>query len=174
MKTGQIKRNKCVADRLERGDNLISMFQQTRKILRLGLDARHRTVVANAQLPQTQPVQQGFGAFHLRECFQCNGGAVRDARGEAGRRRLVPVGQAQFLRLAANFRFGEAGFQQRAAYVEFTGGFASRPKIAGIVCIGAIHDGMETMLFGVSGQLPVGFFLAEETAVGRVRQVGRI
>ena len=71
----------------------------------------------------------------------------------------------------ADFRFGKAGLQQGAADMECTGGCASGSIITSVVCVGAIHNDPETMLFGVGSQLAVGFFLAKETAVGCVCQV---
>ena len=75
------------------------------------------------------------------------------------------------MRKAADFRFGKTCLQQRAADMEFAGSFASGPVISGIVCIGAIHDGLNTMLPGEGGQLAVCVFLAKEAAIGCVFQV---
>ena len=54
------------------------------------------------------------------------------------------------------------------------GSLAAGTIIAGIVRVGAVHDGLEAMFFGVGGQFSIGFLLAEETAVGGVGKIVRI
>ena len=104
------------------------------------LDARRVAVVAHPQLGEPEPFQRGLGAIDLAEQGDGDLGSVRNATGQAGRRRLVPRAQAEALRCGADIGLGEPGSDQWERRAAFVGGALAGPVVAEVVEVDAEHD----------------------------------
>src|SRR4029077_1603897 len=89
----EVDRYELVARRAHRPGDAIPLAHQSRDIRRLDLDPGYVTVVAHANLREAEGLERGLGGFNLPEGGDRHLGAVWDARGQAGERRLVPVRQ---------------------------------------------------------------------------------
>jgi small GTP-binding protein len=102
-------------------------------------------VVAHAEFAEAEVKQGGFGFFDLREQFGRHGGAIRNARGEAGSRRFVPVRQSESLGGFADVLFGEAELMQRAQNVQLTSGGAAGSHIERVLGVHAVENVFEAL-----------------------------
>ena len=95
--------------------------------------------MADAQLVESQRPQGRLGPLHPTEDGEGHGRAVRDARCEAGGRRLVPGAQAEPARGRAHLVLGEAGVDEREGGAPFGRGALAGPVVAQVVDVGAEH-----------------------------------
>ncbi len=86
------------------------------------LDAGEVAVVADADLPEAECVEGGFGLLDLREAFGGDGEAVGDAGGEAGTGGLVGEGKAGLTGEGADLGFRELGGDERGEGSVLSGG----------------------------------------------------
>ena len=81
-----------------------------------------------------------FGALDHPQLLVGDFGVVRNARRQAGRRRLVPVGRPARARQLADVRLGQVRFVERAAHAELARRLPARPVVAAIVGVAAVDD----------------------------------
>ena len=109
--------------------------------LRLDLDAREITVMANPQVPlDAEPAQVGFGGLDLAQVSRRDRQTVRHTRRETRRGGGVPVGQAQIPGQIAHILFGQAGFRERRADRGGRPRGPAGPVFAQVVGVGAVAD----------------------------------
>ena len=102
-------------------------------------------------------------------------GEIRNPRGQAGRRRLVPGGQTGLARQRADVVLGQPRFIERADDAELAGGTAAGPVVAAVVGVAAVGHGRETRAsVGERRQACVQLVLAVIAAIGCVGAVLRV
>src|SRR6266404_3439386 len=134
-------------------------------------DARQLVVQSHAELPEAEFAKSRFAAFDQREALGSDFGAVGHAGGETRRGGAVPRGQAGALRELTNFRFAQAGIEQRGQHAMFFGGAMTGAKIERVVGIDAISRCGETALLRNCIEHGEELILAVKAAVGGVRAV---
>src|SRR3989454_10884649 len=160
----EVDRDEPVAGRPQRLDDAIALRHQARKLGRLDLDSRDIAVMTYAHLCEAEGLDRRLGGFDLTQGLDCDLGAVRDSRRQAGERGLVPVGESEPACGGTNLRFAHADLEQREANAASNGGAVAGPVVARIVSGGAVRDVAEAEV--VSNRLPrfEALFLAVETA----------
>src|ERR1700682_1240834 len=113
-------------------------LQQSRQIPRLDLDGGGGVGIPNAQLTEALGAQDALGRLDATTRLHRDRDAVRDARGEARRRRLVPIGKTQLTCEMADLLLAQTGIVQGTDHALFGGGAPAWSPIATIVAIEAI------------------------------------
>jgi hypothetical protein len=139
----------------------------------VGLDAGYgvaggEDVVADAELADAEGADVLLGLADAAEVFDSDGGAVRDARGEAGHRGLVPRGEAATTGQLADVGLRQFCVDEGAADGVLAGGFASGAEVASVVEVAAVEDGVVCAVVGYRAEEAVEFVFAVEAAVGAV------
>ena len=100
----QIERDVPITDRLELAHDRRAHvgFERPRKLVAADLHARELVVMPHAADAESQARERLFGALDRPELLVGDFRVVRNARRQAGRRRLVPRRQARFSRQLAN------------------------------------------------------------------------
>ena len=111
-----------------------------------------------------------FGLFDHAQLLDRHLGVIRNARREAGRRRLVPRRQPGVPRQLADLVLPEIHFVERAADAELARRLPARAIVAAIVGVVAVDDDRVPGR-GDLREVRVQLVLAEIAAVGRIRPV---
>ena len=164
---GQHRLPQCGAHRLAHGAD---------EVVRRELDAGDLAVVPHADVGEAQPAQRRLGLLDLAELVRRHRLAVRDARGQARRGRLVGVGQAERAGDPAHRRLVHPGVGQRAQHAVLRRGPRARPvgtaRVVGVLAVGDRPQAVRgDHLVADAGEQLV---LAVEAAVGAVAAVGRV
>src|ERR1700676_2326227 len=100
--------------------------------------------MAHAELAETHGPQRLFSAFDHTQRFWRNCAAVFQPRRKAGGGRLIPHPQVRLPRQFPDLSFAKTGFEQRSQNTMLARGLLSGPKIALVVGIDAVGDGVES------------------------------
>jgi len=132
------------------------------------LDPRDLPVVADPHLSESQLLQEPFRFVETPENIGLDPGAVRNAGGKAGERRLIPGRESHPTRYFADIFLGKAGFAQRAPDPELRGGAFARPVVVQIVDVCAVGHPVDAVFPADLDKPAEQLSLAEETSVGGV------
>src|SRR5262245_53933663 len=95
---------------------------------------------------ETQFAEGLFRPFNRAELLRRDFGVIRNSRGQARRRRLVPGGQPRLVRQRPDLGLGEPGLVERAEDAELPRGLPARAVVAPVVGVAAVGDGCESAL----------------------------
>ena len=129
------KRRVGKADVLEIGRRLFAqpLLEEARDVFGHELDARDRTMRAHAQLAEALRHEEFLGAVDAREPLRRQRRAVREARGQAGKRRLIPGRQPERLGEHTDIGLAHTCLMQRAHDGELFERLVPRAVVAVIV-----------------------------------------
>src|SRR5690242_17408576 len=128
------------------GPNRVPRRAHSLELIRRGLDAGAVPMVANSQITRdAERAKVGLALLDLPQPGGCDLESVDHPAREAGRRRGVPVGDAEAPRRGANVRLAPPELRQRGANAALVRGPKAGPVLAEIVSIGAIDDCIETV-----------------------------
>src|SRR6266852_574733 len=167
----EVERDEFVAGRPQRADDAFALGDQARDLSGLDLDARDLAVVADPHMPKTERLVRGLGRLDLPQRLDRDLGAMRDARGEAGEGRLVPVGQSESPRGGTDVRLCHSRLEQREADTAADSGAMAGPVIIRVVGGRAVDDVVETEVAAHRLQCLEELLLAVEAAIRVVAPV---
>src|ERR1700692_2496226 len=127
-------------------------------------DADYVSVMTNAKLPEAHPAQCVFALLDDVEGFASDSAAILDTRRKASGRGLIPDAQLGALRQFADLRLGQVCFEQWRENGMLSCGLLSRSKIALVVGINAVGNGVECAVFSKGFHDGEQFVLAVKTA----------
>ena len=130
--------------------------------------------MAHAELPEPHGPQRVFAPLDHLQRFGRNRASVFHARRKTGGGRLVPHPQISLPRQFPDFSFVQSGFEQRSQNMVLVRGLLPRPKIAHVVGVDSVSDGVESVRLAVALEDGKQFVLAVKTAHGVVSDVRRI
>src|SRR5712672_1683116 len=106
--------------------------------------------MAYAELPESHGPQRLFAAFDYTQRFGRNRASVFQARGKTGGGRLVPYPQIRLPRQFPDVSLVQTGFEQGSENMMSARGLLPRAKIALVVGVHAVGDGVESMGLAVA------------------------
>src|SRR5205814_1779006 len=131
------------------------------------LDARELVVVPDPVHAEAEGAKGGLSALDRAQFFVGDFRVVRNARRQAGRRRLVPGWQAGLPGQLADLVFAEIDFVERASHTELARRLAPRTVVVAIVGVAAVDDDRAAAARHLR-QVRVQLVLAVITAVRRI------
>src|SRR4051794_16068031 len=161
----------AVAGGPERRLDLVGAVERVLEVLLGDLQAPEDAVVADADDPEPQLADSGLGAVDPRERLRGDRGSVRDARGEARRRRLVRARDPELPGERADVGLARPHLEQRMAHAVLGRRAQPGPPVRGVVRVGARQQHAEAAAGGEGAEGGVQLGLAEVAAVGAVPAV---
>jgi len=137
-------------------------------------DASEFVVKTDAELPEAEVAEGGFGAVDEGEALGRDFGAVGKARSEAGGGGAVPCGEIGAAGEFADFGFAEADVEERREDVMLGGGFVAGAEVESVVGVDAVGDGGKILCGGELVEDCEEFVLAEVATVAGVGTVRAI
>src|SRR5215831_1906148 len=141
------------------------------EILWLDFNSSGSAMMTDAHLTDAQCLQKCLGAIDLRQRLERNRCAVRNARREAGERRLVPGRQTKTARQFPDFDLVQTGVYQRRDYPTFDGRRAAWAAIAQVIKVEPIENCFNAKARRKLTDARIHFRLAE---IASVRSVGQV
>ena len=127
--------------------------------------------MAHAELPEPHGPQCVFSALDNTQRFGRNRASIFQARGKTGGGRLVPHPQVCLPRQFPDFSFVQTRFEQRGQNMMLARGLLSGAKVALVVGVDSVGDGVESAGLAVALEDGEQFVLAVKTAHGIVAGV---
>jgi hypothetical protein len=144
------------------------------KFVASNFNADDFAMMAYAELAEAKGAQRFFAALDDAQRLGGDLASIFEARGKTGRGGLVPYPQIGAPREFPDISFIEAGFEQRGENVMLARGLLSGAKVACIVGVDAVGDGVESAGLAISFEDGEQFVLAVKAAHGIVADVGGI